>query len=123
MTLQDETEAALDSLAVLADDVRRSLYFHVRGAGAPITRDEAAELAGISRNLAAFHLEKLVAADLLSVTQPRHARARRPGRIPKRYVPADSRIELSLPPRRYQTMGAVLVEAVHRIGAELRARG
>lgn len=116
MTLQDEAEAALDSLSVLSDEVRRSLYFHVRGAGAPITRDEAAELAGISRNLAAFHLEKLVAAELINVTQPRHARPRRPGRIPKRYVPADSGIELSLPPRRYQTMGAVLIEAVHSGG-------
>jgi len=100
MTLQDETEAALDSVSVLADEVRRSLYFHVRSAGTPITRDEAAEMAGVSRNLAAFHLEKLVAADLLTVTQPRHARVRRPGRTPKRYVPADSHIELSLPPRR-----------------------
>jgi len=116
MTLQDEAEAALDSLSVLSDEVRRSLYFHVRGAGAPITRDEAAELAGISRNLAAFHLEKLVAAELLDVTAPRHARPRRPGRTPKRYVPANSGIELSLPPRRYQIMGAVLIEAVHRGG-------
>ena len=62
MTTRAATEAALTSIGVLADDVRRDLYFHVRDAANPISRDEAAELAGISRNLAAFHLEKLVAA-------------------------------------------------------------
>lgn len=121
MTLREETEAAVGSLSVLADDVRRDLYFHVRGSAAPITRDEAAELAGISRNLAAFHLEKLVAAELLTVSQPRFPLLRRPGRVPKRYSAANTLIELSLPPRRYQTMASVLIELVQSTSAEVRA--
>ena len=120
MTLRQHTETAVGSLSVLSDDVRRDLYFHVRSAANPISRDEAAELAGVSRNLAAFHLEKLVAAQLLTVTQPRTPRLRRPGRTPKLYSPTDTQIEFSLPPRRYETMAAMLVEAVHVGGEAVR---
>jgi predicted ArsR family transcriptional regulator len=119
VTLREETEAALGPLSVLSDDVRRDLYFHVRNSATPITRDEAAELAGISRNLAAFHLEKLVTAELLTVSAPR-LRLRRPGRVPKLYSPANTQIELSLPPRRYQTMASVLIELVHSSSSEVR---
>lgn len=120
MTLRQHTETAVGTLAVLADDVRRDLYFHVRSAAQPISRDEAAELAGVSRNLAAFHLEKLVAAGLLAVTQGRPARLRRPGRAPKLYSPTNTEVEVSLPPRRYDTMAAMLVEAVHVGGEAVR---
>jgi predicted ArsR family transcriptional regulator len=120
VTLRQHAETAVESISVLSDDVRRDLYFHVRAAANPITRDEAAELAGISRNLAAFHLEKLVAAQLLTVTSPRAPRLRRPGRAPKLYSPTDTQIEFSLPPRRYETMAAMLVEAVHLGGEAVR---
>lgn len=110
----------MGTLAVLADDVRRDLYFHVRSAANPISRDEAAELAGVSRNLAAFHLEKLVAAGLLTITQGRTPRLRRPGRAPKLYSLTDTQIEFSLPQRRYDTMAAMLVEAVHVGGETVR---
>lgn len=119
MTTRAATEAALTSIGVLSDDVRRDLYFHVRDAPAPISRDEAAELAGISRNLAAFHLEKLVAAALLQVTSARRPLLRR-GRAPKLYYPADTEVILSLPPRRYETMARVLIAAVHSGGEVVR---
>lgn len=115
MTTRAATEAALTSIGVLSDDVRRDLYFHVRDAADPISRDEAAELAGISRNLAAFHLEKLVAASLLQVTSAHRPLLRR-GRAPKLYYPADTEVTLSLPPRRYETMARVLIAAVHNGG-------
>ncbi len=115
MTFRAVTEAALASVGVLSDDVRRDLYFHVRDAPAPISRDEAAELAGISRNLAAFHLEKLVAASLLQISSARRPLLRR-GRAPKLYYPADTEVTLSLPPRRYETIARVLIGAVHSGG-------
>ncbi|HEX3611545.1 MAG TPA: transcriptional regulator [Sporichthyaceae bacterium] len=121
MTLRDETDAAVGSLSVLADDVRRDLYFHVREAATPISRDQAAELVGISRNLAAFHLEKLVVAGLLTVSLPRLPRLRRPGRVPKLYAVADEQIELSLPPRRYRTIASVFIESVQQGGDAARA--
>lgn len=117
MTLREQTEVTVSALSVLSDEVRRNLYFHVRAAAHPISRDEAAELAGISRNLAAFHLEKLVAASLLDICQPRLPRLPRPGRTPKLYGVAQTQITLSLPPRRYETFAGMLLEAV-RIGGD-----
>src|SRR5205809_883694 len=57
--------AAVAAIAALDDDVRRALYEHVRAAGAPVTRQEAATGVGISRKLAAFHLDKLVELGVL----------------------------------------------------------
>jgi predicted ArsR family transcriptional regulator len=121
VTLRHSTEAAVESIGMLSDAVRRDLYFHVRAAPQAITRDEAAELAGISRSLAAFHLEKLVAASLLAVSQPRVPRLRRPGRVPKLYRATDTQIEFTLPPRRYETMATILVESVHIGGDAVRS--
>ena len=119
MTTRAATEAALTSIGVLSDEVRRELYFHVRDAAGPISRDEAAELAGVSRNLAAFHLEKLVAASLLQVTSAHRPLLRR-GRAPKLYYPSDTEVALSLPPRRYETMARVLIAAVHSGGEHVK---
>ena len=48
------------------DPVRRALYRHVAVAGRDVSRDEAAQAVGISRNLAGFHLDRLVAEGLLA---------------------------------------------------------
>ena len=50
---------------MLADDLRRRMYEFIRRADGPVSRDEAAAAVGISRKLAAFHLDKLVDAGLL----------------------------------------------------------
>src|ERR1044071_8087908 len=63
VTLRQHAETAVESIRVWADEVGGDLSSHVRAEANPITRAEAAELAGISRSLAAFHLEKLVAAE------------------------------------------------------------
>ena len=65
-----EHDATLSSLAVLGDPTRRRLYDYVVGRRGGVGRDEAAEAAGISRMLAAFHLDKLVAAGLLDRSAP-----------------------------------------------------
>ncbi|WP_327091941.1 helix-turn-helix domain-containing protein [Nonomuraea sp. NBC_01738] len=58
------SEDDLLALAQLHDPVRRALYeFVVARAGAG--RAEAAEAAGVSRTLAAHHLDRLVEAGLL----------------------------------------------------------
>ena len=49
----------LTGLAGLGDPIRRALYRHVADRGVPVSRDEAAHTAGISRPLAAYHLDKL----------------------------------------------------------------
>src|SRR5215203_2896975 len=78
--------ADIGAISTLDDPVRARLYAAVRGAGVPLTREDAAAQAGISRKLAAFHLEKLVDAGLLESRADDRV-PRRVGRTPKAYVP------------------------------------
>ena len=57
-------DPAIKAVAALSDDTRRGMYVFIRAARQPVTRDEAAASVGISRKLAAFHLDKLVDAGL-----------------------------------------------------------
>lgn len=102
------------AVAALEDDLRRRMYLFIRGRGAPVSRDEAAEHVGISRKLAAFHLDKLVERGLL-----RAHYARLPGRSgagagrsSKLYEPSDIELNVSIPERRYDVVGEILVEAL-----------
>ncbi|GAB1691344.1 helix-turn-helix domain-containing protein [Krasilnikovia sp. M28-CT-15] len=101
-------------MAALVDVSRRALYDHVRRAGHPVTREEAAEALGISRNLTAFHLDKLVETGLLRAryeTPPDRPRGR--GRAPKVYEPADGDgVALTVPERRYELIAEILADAV-----------
>ncbi|MDX6374814.1 MAG: hypothetical protein QOD98_3802 [Nocardioidaceae bacterium] len=99
------------AIAALDDDVRRSLYEHVRHAGVPVSREQAATAVGISSKLAAFHLDKLVELGVLrSGFGP--ASARRVGRAPRLYEPADADIAVRLPERSPELLASILVEAV-----------
>jgi predicted ArsR family transcriptional regulator len=103
-----------EALGALEDDLRRELYLHVRRAGRPVTREEVAAAAGISRKLAAFHLDKLVVRGLLSFTyaRPPGRGGRGAGRPAKHYEPSDRELEVSIPERRYDLLGAVLLRAL-----------
>jgi predicted ArsR family transcriptional regulator len=118
---RDVTDA-WEATAALMDRVRRRLYEHVRGQARPVTRDEAAHAVGVSRGLAAFHLDKLVRVGLLTAgyaTRPDTPRG--PGRAPKVYQPSDLQVSLTIPPRRYDLLGDILVRAIaeepHHTGA------
>ena len=114
--------AAVAAIAALDDDVRRALYEHVRAAGAPVTREEAATAVGISRKLAAFHLDKLVDLGVLrSGFGP--ATGRRVGRAPRLYEPADDDIAVRVPDRSPELLASILVEAVTTERADERAEG
>ena len=97
-------EGTLGRLAALADPVRRALYLYVAAAPHPVSRDQAARRLRIARPLAAFHLDKLVAQGLLGVTFRRLTRRRGPGagRPSKLYHRSALRVDLSLPPQRYE---------------------
>jgi predicted ArsR family transcriptional regulator len=104
--------AAIAAAAVLADDLRQRLYAFVRRAERPVTRDEAAAAVGISRKLAAFHLDKMVDAGLLSTGSARPAGLPRPGRAAKTYRPSGTEVQLSIPPRRLGVLAEILLDAV-----------
>ncbi|MFI0898326.1 helix-turn-helix transcriptional regulator [Streptomyces sp. NPDC020983] len=100
------------AVAVLADEQRRRMYAFARRARRPVTREEAAAEAGISAKLAAFHLDKLVAAGLLHASYGNPGGARRVGRRPKVYQPAGTDIRVSIPERRPDVMAGILLDAV-----------
>jgi predicted ArsR family transcriptional regulator len=105
-----DDDDALSAVAALAEPVRRNLYAYVRRQGHGVTRDEAAAHAGISRNLAAFHLDKLVAAGLLHARTDDDA-VRRIGRPPKIYRPSELEVQVSIPARRYELAAELLLQA------------
>jgi predicted ArsR family transcriptional regulator len=100
------------AVAALDDELRRGMYAFIRSAGRPVTRDEAAESVGISRKLAAFHLDKLVDVGVLVARSGRVAGVRKVGRAPKVYEPADTDIRVSIPPRQYDVLADILLDAV-----------
>ena len=104
----------LSAVAVLADDLRRRMYEFIRRADGPVSRDEAAAAVGISRKLAAFHLDKLVDAGLLEAGFARPAGLRRAGRASKVYAPADVDVQVSIPPRDHAVLADILVGASPR---------
>jgi predicted ArsR family transcriptional regulator len=105
-------DAALDALATLGDAQRRRIYGFVRAAVGPVTREDTAAAMGISRNLAAFHLDKLLDAGLLSSHTARSGGGRRAGRRPKAYQPSDLEVQVNIPTRRHQLLAEILAEAV-----------
>jgi predicted ArsR family transcriptional regulator len=112
--------AAVAAIAALDDDVRRALYEHVRDAGTPVSREAASTAIGISRKLAAFHLDKLVELGVLrSGFGP--AEGRRVGRAPRLYEPAATDIAVSVPERSPELLASILVEAVTTEGSDERA--
>jgi predicted ArsR family transcriptional regulator len=110
----------LDALASLADRVRRQAYRVVAAAPAPVGRDEVAEALGTGRTLAAFHLDKLVAAGLLATSYARRSGKSGPGagRPAKLYRVAAAEHAVSVPPRAYRTAAELLAEALEQAGAE-----
>jgi predicted ArsR family transcriptional regulator len=110
----NDVDQQLTGLAGLGDPLRRSLYRHVVERGEPVSRDDAAAAVGISRPLAAYHLDKLIDDGLLEARYQRRSGRRGPGagRPAKHYVRADRQLELSLPARDYAVLAELLAGAV-----------
>lgn len=100
--------------AILDDETRYRLYRHVRAAREPVTREQAATALRISPALAAFHLEKLLRAGLLSAHLARPAGRSGPGagRTAKYYHPSGTEVAIAIPARRYEMAGMILTEAI-----------
>lgn len=103
-----------EALGALEDELRRTLYVFVRAQRRPISRDEAATATGISRKLAAFHLDKLVDRGLLipSYARPPGRGGRGAGRSAKYYEPSSRQIDVTIPERRYDLLGSVFLRAL-----------
>jgi len=103
-----------DRLNVLADPVRRQLYDYVTTQESPVGREEAAKAAGLSRTLAAYHLDRLADAGLLTTSYARTGGRSGPGagRPAKHYRRADQEVSVSVPPRSYRLLADLLAGAM-----------
>jgi predicted ArsR family transcriptional regulator len=104
-------------LALLGDPNRRRLYDLVVARHAPLGRDEAAAAIGISRELAAFHLDRLVDGGLLQTEYRRLTGRTGPGagRPAKLYRRASGDVRVSLPPRDYERAAEVFAAALEHL--------
>jgi predicted ArsR family transcriptional regulator len=102
------------ALHLLAEPTRRRVYDAVRAGDGPQTREAVAAAAGISKGLAAFHLDLLAGGGLLDVDYARPPGRSGPGagRPAKRYRPSEVDIELRVPARRYDLAARILARAV-----------
>lgn len=114
-----ELHELVGRLCVLDDAVRLRAYDEVRRHGQPATRSHVADVLGISVNLAAYHLDKLVDVGLLqaSYARPPGSGGRGGGRPAKHYEPAEVELEVSIPPRRYDLAASLLAGAVEDLAA------
>src|SRR6476469_6540847 len=114
---QEPRTDPIDAVAALAEPTRRSLYELVAASDQPVGRDDAVSALGISRELAAFHLDRLVAAGLLTPEYRRRSGRTGPGagRPAKLYRRTRGlNVELSLPARRYRMAAEIFAEGLDR---------
>ncbi len=102
------------ALAVLDDPIRRAAFDLVARAGTAVGRDAAAEALGVSRRIAAFHLDRLADQGLLVVEYRRPPGRSGPGagRPAKLYRRAEGEVAVSVPERHYDLVGGLLAAAV-----------
>jgi len=109
----------LDAAASLADPLRRDLYEYVASSRQAVSRDQAASAFGISRQVAAYHLDRLADDGLLDVEYRRLSGRRGPGagRPSKLYRRSSRVVDVTIPPRRYELAARILLDAVRREGS------
>jgi predicted ArsR family transcriptional regulator len=115
VTLEDVRDLrGIRPIAALDDRLRQRIYLFIRGRRAAVTRDDVARELGISRKLAAFHLDKLLDRGLLRAHYARPAGRSGPGagRPSKMYEPSDLEVDVSIPERGYDLIGELLVDAI-----------
>jgi predicted ArsR family transcriptional regulator len=117
---EDEFAAQVTGVGALADPARRALYRFVAGAGAAVSRDQAAEGVGLPRHTVKFHLDRLVEDGLLDTEYRRLSGRRGPGagRPAKLYRRSARQFDVTLPRRHYDLAGEVLAAAVDSAAAQ-----
>ncbi len=94
---------------VFGDPTRRNIYRHLRGCETPQSATEVAEVFGLHRTVARAHLEKLGELGLVDTATRRRPGSGRPAKI---YAVTDARLEVMVPPRRYERLARLLLQLV-----------
>lgn len=110
----------LEVMAALREPKRRQLYEYVGRQAHAVGRDEAAEAVGISRALAAFHLDKLIELGLLTAEYRRLSGRSGPGagRTSKLYRRSRKQLTVSLPPRDHELLARLLAASFDLSGED-----
>jgi predicted ArsR family transcriptional regulator len=113
-SLRRDTEA----IASLREPTRLALYEYVERQPAPVSRDQAAKALGLTRPLAAFHLDRLVEAGLLAADYRRLSGRSGPGagRPAKLYHRSRRQLEISLPRRDHALLAGLLAASMTEAG-------
>ncbi len=107
----DAARAEVIALGVLAEPQRARIYDYLAAANAPRTRQDVADALGLGRTLVAFHFDKLEQAGLIESVAPEAVATGRPGRPAQWYQVTQREISASVPPRRYELLAEILVQA------------
>lgn len=137
--MKEDISDDLGVVASLAEPLRRSLYEFVAASPGAVSRDDAADAVDVSRQVAAYHLDRLADDGLLDVEFRRLTGRAGPGagRPAKLYRRSGEVYDVSIPPRRYELAARILLDAVgqghlaretvtevaHRAGVEIGGKG
>jgi predicted ArsR family transcriptional regulator len=107
-------DRTLAVIGTLREPTRRRLYEYVERQPRAVSRDEASQALGISRALAAFHLEKLVQVGILKPQYRRLSGRTGPGagRTSKLYRRSHEQVEMSLPHRDHELLARLFADAL-----------
>jgi len=109
-TSYDKDGTYLGKLAdVFGDPTRRGIYRHLRAASEPLSASEVAEVFGVHRTVARAHMERLMDLGLVESGTRRRSSGGRPA---KTYVLTGDRLEVMLPPRRYERLSRFLLRLI-----------
>lgn len=110
----DRADDQLTGISNLGDTVRLALYRAAVVHRSGMSRDEAAAEVGISRSLAAYHLDKLAEAGLLDARFERRSGRQGPGagRPAKVYEVSRRQFHVSIPPRDYELAAHLLADTL-----------
>lgn len=98
------------ALSALSEPQRARIFQYLVSVEHPRTRQQVSDALGIGRTLVAFHLDKLQQVGLVQrVREP--VASGRPGRPPQRYMVTQREIIATVPPRRYELLAEILVQA------------
>ena len=110
----------VETIAALREPARLALYQYVGRQPGAVSRDQAAEALGLTRPLAAFHLDRLVEVGLLTADYRRLSGRSGPGagRPAKLYRRSRRRVALSLPYRNHALLAELLAAGMAEGGPE-----
>jgi predicted ArsR family transcriptional regulator len=113
--------ADIASIASLDDPVRAAVFVFVSQAGGDVSRDQAATAVGVTRRVAAFHLDRLADEGWLDVSYRRLSKRTGPGAGRSSKLSRRSRraVRVSVPPRNYELLAGLLAAVLNQKGGEL----